>query len=155
MRSSSLFALVLSAATLLGGCNLKYHTFPAAPLRFASVNYTVLGPTSAEACGTYIFMIDFGHLFTDQEGGASGGGSTDIIGAIMGLVGAGGLDPEAKRAMYDALDKMPEATNLYAPKVQTELTGIAPFGFPLFAKRCSSIEARGVKWGTGPVPNAE
>ncbi len=73
----------------------------------------------------------------------------------MGLVGVGGLDPEAKRAMYDALDKMPEATNLYAPKVQTELTGIAPFGFPLFAKRCSAIEARGVKLGTGPVPNAE
>jgi hypothetical protein len=153
MRLFSTAAILLSSV-LLAGCNLRYHTFPDAPLRFASVNYTVLGPTSAEACGTYIFGIDWGHLFVDQEGGASGG-SADPISAIIGIITGGSLTPEASRALYDALDKMPEATNLYAPKVQTTVTGIAPFGMPLFSQRCSSIEARGVKLGTGPVPNAE
>lgn len=153
MRTIPTLALALSSL-LLAGCNLRYHTFPDAPLRFASVNYTVLGPTTAEACGTYILGIDFGHLFVDQEGGASGA-SADPISAVIGLVTGGSMTPEASRAMYDALDKMPEATNLYAPKVQTTVTGVAPFGMPLFAQRCSSIEARGVKLGTGPVPNAE
>jgi hypothetical protein len=147
-------AAVLLSSVLLAGCNLRYHTFPDAPLRFASVNYTVLGPTSAEACGTYIFGIDWGHLFVDQEGGASGG-AADPISAVIGIITGGSLTPEASRALYDALDKMPEATNLYAPKVQTTVTGIAPFGMPLFSQRCSSIEARGVKLGTGPVPNAQ
>ncbi len=153
MRIFSTAAILLSSV-LLAGCNLRYHTFPDAPLRFASVNYTVLGPTSAEACGTYIFGIDWGHLFVDQEGGASGG-AADPISAVIGIITGGSLTPEASRALYDALDKMPEATNLYAPKVQTTVTGIAPFGMPLFSQRCSSIEARGVKLGTGPVPNAE
>lgn len=107
---------------------------------------------SPQACGTYIFGIDFGHLFVDTEGSASG--SSDPLSAIIGMLG-GGMNPEAKRAIYDALEKMPEATNLYAPKVETQVAGIAPFGTPLFAKRCASIEARGVKLGAGPVPNAE
>lgn len=153
MRTFATAAILLSSV-LLSGCNLRYHTFPDAPLRFASVNYTVLGPTSAEACGTYIFGIDWGHLFTDQEGGSSGA-SADPISAVIGLITGGSMNAEASRALYDALDKMPEATNLYAPKVQTTVTGIAPFGMPLFSQRCASIEARGVKLGTGPVPNAQ
>jgi hypothetical protein len=146
--------LAFAAMATLGGCNLKYHTFPAAPLRFASVDYDVLGATSAEACGTYIFGIDFGHLFTDNQGSASGGGGGDPISMIIGMLPIGGPSAEEGRAMYDALEKMPEATNLYAPKVHTTVTGISPFGTPIFGQRCVEVEARGVKLGKGPVPNA-
>ena len=145
--------LLVLTALLVGGCNLKYHEIPGAPLPFAHVNYTVMGATSAEACGTYIFGIDFGHLFVDQQGSASGGGASDPISAILGLLGGSG-SPESARALYDAMEKMPEATNLYAPKVQTTVTGISPFGTPIFGKRCATVEAHGVKLGTGPVPNA-
>lgn len=144
--------ILLIAAVLAAGCNFKHHTYPGAPLPFASVDYDVLGPTSAEACGTYIFGIDFGHLFSDQQGGASaggGGGIADILGALLG-----GGAPEVGRATYDALEKMPEATNLYAAKVHTTVTGFAPFETPIFGQRCAEIEARGVKLGKGPVPNA-
>jgi hypothetical protein len=144
--------LAITAALLLAGCNFKYHAVPGAPLPFASVDYTVMGATSAEACGTYVFGIDFGHLFVDQEGSASAAAS-DPLSAIIGLI-AGGGSPESARALYDALEKMPEATNLYAPKVHTTVTGFAPFGTPIFGKRCAAVEARGVKLGTGPVPNA-
>jgi hypothetical protein len=147
----TLLALVL----LLGaGCNLKNHTFPGAPLPWAHVDYDVLGPTSAEACGTYILGIDWGHLFVDSKGGASGGGGGDPISSILALVGAGGGTPEDARAMYDALEKMPEATNLYAPKIHETVTGFSPFGIPFFGQRCAEIEARGVKLGKGPVPQA-
>ena len=144
--------LLAASLVLLGACNLKYHTFPDAPLRFASVNYTVMGATSAEACGTYIIGIDWGHLFVDQQGGA-GAYAADPLSAVMGLVSA--PSPEASRAMYEAMEKMPEATNLYAPKIHETVTGFAPFGYPVFGKRCAQIEAHGVKLGTGPVPNAE
>lgn len=146
--------LTLAAFATLAGCNLKYHSFPGAPLPFASVDYDVMGATSAEACGTYIFGIDFGHLFTDQQGSAGGGGGGDPLSAILGMLPIGGPSPEAGRALYDAMQKMPEATNLYAPKVHETVTGISPFGTPIFGQRCAEVEARGVKLGKGPVPNA-
>ncbi|MFZ5478653.1 MAG: hypothetical protein ACOZNI_17915 [Myxococcota bacterium] len=150
MRKLLAVATVLMAA----GCNFKDHTYPGASLPWASVDYQVLGPTSAEACGTYIFGIDFGHLFADQQGGASGGGGGDPLSMILGMLPIGGPSAEAGRAMYDALEKMPEATHLMAPKVHETVTGLAPFGTPFFAQRCAQIEARGVKIGRGPVPGA-
>lgn len=148
--------LLLAAAAFatLAGCNLKYNTFPGAPLPFASVDYEVMGATSAEACGTYIFGIDFGHLFTDQQGSAGGGGGGDPLSMIIGMLPIGGPSAEASRALYDAMEKMPEATHLYAPKVHETVTGLSPFGTPIFGQRCSEVEARGVKIGKGPVPGA-
>jgi hypothetical protein len=146
--------LALAAMATLAGCNLKSHTFPGAPLPFASVDYDVLGATSAEACGTYIFGIDFGHLFTDNQGAAGAAAGGDPLSAILGLLPIGGPSPEAGRALYDAMEKMPEATNLYSPKIHETVTGISPFGMPLFGQRCAEVEARGVKLGKGPVPNA-
>jgi len=146
--------LALAATATLAGCNLKSHTVPGAPLPFASVDYDVLGATSAEACGTYIFGIDFGHLFTDSQGAAGAAAGGDPLSAILGALPIGGPSPEAGRALYDALEKMPEATNLYAPKIHETVTGVSPFGMPLFGQRCAEVEARGVKLGKGPVPNA-
>src|SRR4051812_14820775 len=146
-------ALVLLAALFAGGCNLKYHSIPDSGIVMAHADYQVLGATSAEACGTYIFGIDFGHLFTDSQGAASAGAGSGI-GAILGLLGVGAPSPEAARALYDAIEKMPDATNLYAPKIHTTVTGISPFGTPIFGQRCASVEAHGVKLGRGPVPNA-
>ncbi len=146
--------IALVALATLGGCNLRSHTFPGAPLPFASVNYEVLGATSAEACGVYIFGIDFGHLFVDSQGSAGAAPGGDAFSMILGMLPIGGPSPEAGRALYDAMDKMPEATNLYSPKVHETVNGIAPFGIPIFGQRCAEVEARGVKLGKGPVPNA-
>lgn len=70
--------LTVAAVLLASGCSLKSHTVPDAPLPFASVDYAVLGATTAEACGTYVFGIDWGHLFATQVGrtSASGGAPT-------------------------------------------------------------------------------
>lgn len=136
----------------LAGCNFKYHAVPGAPLPFASVDYTVLGETSAEACGKYIFGIDFGHLFRDQEGGTGGGGGDSVVALLAGFLPSGSA--EVSRALYDAIDKMPQATNLYAPKTHTTVTGFAPMGKPIFGQLCAAVTALGVKLGKGPVPNA-
>jgi hypothetical protein len=135
--------VVLALAT---GCGLKNREIVAAPLPFASVNYTVLGPTSADACGIYVLGIDFGHLVRDRSAKVSGG-------SILGLRSR--PNAEERRALYDALDKMPEATNLYAPRFEDNVTGFSPFGVPVFGQRCASVVAHGVQLGSGPVPNAQ
>ncbi|GDX78672.1 hypothetical protein LBMAG42_04830 [Deltaproteobacteria bacterium] len=149
------FALI-AAALLLAGCSYKNHNSPGFGARFASVDYTVLGETSAEACGTYVFAIDFGHLFVDKAGATSGGGSGgDPISALLGALLGGGTAEEA-RALYEALDKMPEATNLAAYRSHVTNDGLTAgkFGPPIFGRRCATIVAHGVKMGKGPVPNA-
>ncbi len=147
----------VAAALLLAGCSYKNHNAPGFGARWASVDYTVLGETSAEACGTYVFGIDFGHLFQDKAGATSGGGGGDPLSAILALVGVGGGTPEEARALYEALDKMPEATNLAAYRSHVTSDGLTAgkFAMPIFGRRCATIVAHGVKMGKGPVPNAE
>ena len=147
------FVWGMVAAFSLSGCGMKTRTIPEAGIPFASADYRVLGSTSAEACGTYILGIDFPHLFDDTQGRTSAS-SANPFSAIIGLLpNAGG--PEAGRALYDALEKMPEATNLYAPRIETRASGLLFLGRPIFGQRCATVEARGVKIGTGPVPNAQ
>ncbi len=143
--------VLLVPAAFLGGCHFKAHNVPGAPLPFASVDYTVMGETSAKACGSYAFGIDFGHLFKDEMGSAA---AADPISAVMGMVPLLGGAPEVNRALYEALENMPEATNLYAPRSYVVTSGLAPFGIPIFGKRCAEVKAHGVKLGKGPVPNA-
>lgn len=146
--------LPLLLLPVVAGCSFKYHGIPGAPLRFASVDYTVLGETTAEACGVYVFGIDFPHLFVDKQMGSGGGfNPMDIlVGALSGASASG--NAETGRALYDALEKMPEATNLYAARTHTTVEGFVPAGMPIFGKRCSRVVAHGVKLGKGPVPNA-
>lgn len=113
----------------------------------------MLGETSAEACGTYVFAIDFGHLFTDKAGNATFGEPDPILLILSGLLSAS--TPEEARALYEALDKMPEATNLaqYRRHVTNDGLTLGKFGPPIFGRRCATIVAHGVKMGKGPVPN--
>lgn len=145
--------LFVAAAIVLSGCSYKNHSAPGFGAKFASVDYTVLGETSAEACGTYVFGIDFGHLFVDKAGAVSGGGG-DPLSILLQMLGG---NPEEARALYEALDKMPEATNLaaYRSHVTSDGLTLGKSMQPIFGKRCATIVAHGVKMGKGPVPNAE
>lgn len=141
---STLLALALLATA---GCNYKQHYVPDSGIEMARADYSVMNATSAEACGVYILGIDWGHLFADSTAATRGEAS------ILSLI-AGGSVPEERRALYDALEKMPEATHLLPNKAHITTTGFSPFGVPIFGKRCAAIEAHGVKIGKGPVPNA-
>lgn len=144
--------LFIASALVLGGCSYKNHNAPGFGAPWASVDYTVLGETSAEACGTYIFGIDFGHLFVDKAG-SGGAAGADPISALLSMFSG---NPEESRALYEALDKMPEATHLAAYRSHITNDGLTAgkFGPPIFGKRCATIVAHGVKMGKGPVPNA-
>ncbi len=153
MKRLSTLLLALGAAFGLSACSLKHATVPGAPIPFASADYTVLGNTNAEECGTYILGIDFSHLFSNQSATITGGTSTDPISAILGLL-LGPTSPEASRALYMALEKIPEATHLLAPRVHETVSGIPLGPFVLFGQRCATVDARGVVIGEKPVPNA-
>ena len=142
--------LAIAAAAALGGCTLKTHGVRGANFEFAKADYTVLGKTNHEECGTYILGIDWGHLFSNQKAsitGGSGGGIGAILGALLGGPGS----PEESRALYHALDKMPEATHLMPNRAHTTVSGVVLFGMPIFGERCSAVEAHGVKIGDKPA----
>jgi len=142
MKRLALIALVAVAS----GCTMKYNSIPEAAPEFAKADYRVLGKTNHEECGSYIFGIDFGHLFSNQRG------TRLSASALPQLPFIGGLAPEEARAIYHALDKMPEATHLLAHRTSTVSTGLVFFGSPFFGRRCSAVEARGVVIGDKPLP---
>jgi len=147
MRNSTLLAV--AALATLTGCSLKGARAPQAPIPFADAGYTVMGQTTEEACGTYIF-IDWGHLFANQKASlaapASGGFSMPSIPFV------GGAIPEEKRALYHALDKIPDATHVLDIRMESTTTGFAPMGWPVFGQRCATVHARGVKIDERPNP---
>lgn len=152
MKRLALAALALGTIT---GCSLKGATIPAAPIPFAKADYTVLGSTSAEECGTYVVGIDFGHLFKDEGAMMTPGTMTfdGTAGAGAMLMNNMALGREGSRALYVALEKMPEATHLLAPRVHSEVNGIPLGPYVLFGTKCTSIEAKGVKIGDRPTVN--
>lgn len=140
-------ALVLALASLaLSGCAFKGAAIPGAAIPFAKADYTVMGETTEEACGTYILGIDWGHLFKNQGGGAPI--------SLWKLIGPG-VSPggrEEARAMYHALDKIPEATHLLEVRSEAEFNGVGFLSLPLFGQRCARVHAHGVKIGSRPNP---
>lgn len=132
--------LLLPLALLaLSGCSLKGAQVPSADIPFAEADYTLMGKTSAESCGTYILGIDWGHLFKNESASTTGGDALPIPLPI------GGGTAEQKRALYDALEKMPDATHLLEPRVESSFSGVGTIGLPMFGKRCAMVHAHGVK----------
>mgnify|MGYP004352247505 CR=1 FL=1 len=144
-------AAVAAGILALTACNLKSQTIPGFNPRFASADYQVLARTNHEECGTYVF-IDWGHLFKDESASISGG-SGNPLDSIIGLLPFGVA--ETDRALYHALERIPEATHLLEPRVHTSWEGIALAPFLMFGTRCSTVEAHGVRIGDRPVPNAQ
>lgn len=142
-------AAITAGILALTACSLKGQTVPGFNPRFASADYQVLARTNHEECGTYVF-IDWGHLFKNERASIT---SDSPLGALAGLLPLG--VPETNRALYHALERIPEATHLMQPRVHTSWDGIALAPFLMFGTRCSTVEAHGVRIGDRPVPNAE
>lgn len=143
-------ALVLLAAAAVGGCNKKLHAVPSMNPTPALADYTILGKTNHEECGTYIFAIDWGHLFSNQKTSVRAGAAS-----LLSMLPFGNTTtPEESRALYHALDKMPEATHLLANRAHVTATGFAFGMMPIFGERCASVEAHGVKIGDRPFPGS-
>lgn len=144
-------ALLAIMAISLSGCALKGAKIPGAPIPWADAGYTIMGKTTEEACGAYIFGIDFGHLFANQGAGVTAAAGGSPLDAIMGMLPIGGSKEEA-RALYHALDKIPEATHLLDIRAESSWTGLGTMSLPLFGQRCATVHARGVKIDERPNP---
>jgi len=148
-RSATLILLSLLAAA---GCTKKNHSVPAGMTQpLAKNDFTVLGKTNHEECGTYIFAIDWGHLFANQRYKGSPQASDDFLRTLTNLLSAPSYNADESRALYHAADKMPEATHLLAARAHSTSSGILLGGYPIFGQRCGSVVARGVIAGTRPA----
>ncbi|MFT6146715.1 MAG: hypothetical protein ACJAZO_005219 [Myxococcota bacterium] len=152
MRIAAVAALAAGFLALTA-CNLKSQTIPGFSPRFASADYQVLARTNHEECGTYVF-IDWGHLFKDESATVSASASNPLASILASIPFLGG-PPESSRALYHALERIPEATHLLEPRIHTSWEGIALAPFLMFGTRCATVEAHGVRIGDRPVPNAQ
>ncbi len=141
-------AALTAGIIALTACNLKGQTIPAFSPDWASADYQVLARTNHEECGTYVF-VDWQHLFKNEGARMTGGDS------ILAMIPFFSGPPEASRALYHALERIPEATHLMEPRVHTSWDGIALAPFLMFGTRCATVEAHGVRIGDRPVPNAQ
>jgi hypothetical protein len=153
MSTRTLLATLAVAALSISGCSYKGASIPNAGLPMASANYEIMGKTKASDCGTYVFGIDIPHLLSSNNAAVSASAAGSPVAALISAVTGGG-GAEESRALYIALEKIPKATHLVDVRIENDVTGIAPFHTPFFAKRCATVHARGVKLGSGPVPNA-
>ena len=129
--------LLLVVVAILSSCTRGQRRVPHAQLEFAKADYEVLGKTEHEACGTYIFAIDWAHLFNNEK--------TRIPGNLATK------NREESRALYYALEKMPEATHLMAHRSRTTATGLLLGTYPIFGERCAAVQARGVRLADRPA----
>lgn len=146
-------ALLAAGLMALAGCNLKSQSLPGFAPRMASADWQVLGRTNHEECGTYVF-IDWAHLFKNEAAAATAGGG-DITSLIASFIPSPAGTPEARRALYHALEKVPEATHLLEPRVHVTWKGFALAPVLMFGQRCATVDAHGVRIGERPVPNAQ
>ncbi len=141
--------LAAGLVSLLGGCSATRANIPEGPTQLATASYTIVGETSAKECGAYVAGINFGRLFVKKgaqvDSSVPGLGALPFVGDIIG-----GGSPEQAEATYAALEKVPGATHLVKPRTKTAVTGIALGDIPLFAQRCSEVQAVAVKVG-GPA----
>lgn len=153
MTRSALWIPLL--AMLVVGCTKKNHKVPAGMNQpMAKIDYTILGKTNHEECGTYILAIDWAHLFSNQAYTDGEPLPIKLVASSNGLrfERVPRFNADASRALYHAADKMPEATHLVAPRSHTTSSGVLlPGGWPLFGERCASVEAHGLVVGTGPA----
>ncbi len=137
--------VLFTALAVLGlsGCAMKGATIPGSYIPFAKADYTIMGETTEQACGTYILGIDFPHLFANQ--GAAPKFPLLGLGLPVGKA-------EESRALYHALQKIPEATHLLDIRTEAEFNGFGLLLFPIFGQRCATVHARGIKIGSRPNP---
>ena len=141
---TKMLALALAPALLLAsGCSFLHSTAPDAAIPFARADYKLKGQTAAKECGTYIFGINWGALFSDETASTRGLGG----GFFGALFGGGAGTREEQAAFWDALKKMPGATHVMKSQVRNTFSGFGTVGFPLFGKRCAEVVAHAVHMG--------
>ena len=134
------------AAIAMMGCSFKAAQIQGPMIPFAEANYKVLGNTTSEVCGTHLLMIDWSQILSNDTAGIA------VESALPIPIPSGG-NLEQRRAMFDALEKIPEATHLLQPRWEQSFDGVGNIAMPFLGKRCATVHARGVKIGSGPLPN--
>lgn len=131
---TAIVGLLLSAAV---GCSFKHAKVPEADIPFARADYSLGDKVSQESCNTYIFGIDFSALFGSDTAAVPTGAASALPIPIPGT----GFAPEVNEAMYNAVQKMPDATHVVQPRIHTTTKGLVTFGTPIFGKRCGQVDA--------------
>ncbi len=100
-------------------------------LDLAKADYTIGNNTVGKACKTRLFGVIWSDLMESNQGYLPGYWFNHV----------------ASAAVYDALNKIPDATYVVEPRFEVTSTGL----FPLFGEQCVTVRARAVTLGNGPA----
>ena len=121
-----LFALLAAVCLMATSCSTYYRSMkePNVLVKLTPADYTLSEPVTAEVSVTYIFGIDFEHLFNDKSA------HTGILGSV--------LNTHAQSiAIYEVLEANPGYDFVMYPQFKSESHGI-----PLFEKETVTVTCR-------------
>ncbi|MCA9492026.1 MAG: hypothetical protein KC621_18965 [Myxococcales bacterium] len=126
----------------LCACATRVHHVPELKPAWSEGPWEVEGRVRTESCAIYILAVDWPHLFADE--------SARVDGAVLRPPWSR-VVPEERRALYDAMQRLPDATHILAPRSHVETVGVSILGRPLFGERCAAVDVTGVRFGApGP-----
>ncbi|MCB9686916.1 MAG: hypothetical protein H6735_17890 [Alphaproteobacteria bacterium] len=131
---------------VLGACATRVHHVPELKAAWSEGPWVVEGRVRTESCAIYILAVDWPHLFADQRARVDGAALRPPWSRVV---------PEERRALYDAMQRLPDATHVLAPRGHVETVGVSILGRPLFGERCAAVDVTGVRLGASAAPSAE
>ena len=141
--ASWLKVAALGSVVSLAACSFQNSRIAGADIPFAKADYKLGGKVSDEACGVYIFAIWWKGIFTADTGHraprAAGGNPLAFL--------SGRNTKEENRALYQSLQKMPDATHLTDVRAEESFKGFGGVRLPLFGKRCAKVTSQAVTMG--------
>ncbi|HOZ73498.1 MAG TPA: hypothetical protein PK179_13370 [Spirochaetales bacterium] len=134
MKTRYLLVATLAGLLLLSSCStMAYQDVPQAFVELTETEYTMLGETSAEAKGTFVLFLFY---LGDKNFGTVGNSSAFPI----------GYERVKSAALYKALQQMPEADAVIAPKYEISVVQT------LFTTSYTvKVKATGIKLPEGQV----
>lgn len=123
----------------LVGCATRVHHVPELRPEWAEAPWEVEGRIRTESCSIYLLFVDWTHLFGDER--------ARIDGRSHPRPPWSPVVPEERRALYAAMQRLPDATHVLAPRSHVETVGVSVLGRPLFGERCAAVDVTGVRLG--------
>ncbi len=121
MKKSVLILAVFAFVSFMIGCtsmSKDTRIIAAQGIRLVPMDYDVIGDTAAEETRTYVFGIDFDHIFNEQM--AASVDEETNKGILFALL-APPEDKVKRGAMFKALEKVPQADRILEPRWTVEV----------------------------------
>jgi hypothetical protein len=130
-------------------CSIRQRIAPSQLVtsQLAPMDYQVLDWVDSTVCSTYAFSLRMREKKAEDK----------VTGKRAGILSRGAVlggrppDVDSADALYDAMVQLPSASFLLVPRYKIQSKGLLFGTRPIFGRRCSRVETRGVAVGSSPA----